>query len=42
MNETFEQHAPWKLVHAVIAGLIVVKSLVWTALFLTLGVVVTE
>lgn len=42
MKERFEKHAPWKFVHGIIGGLIVIKSVVWTALFLTLGVVVTE
>ncbi len=41
-KQSFEAHAPWKIVHAVIAGLIAIKGIVVAALFLSLGIVVVE
>jgi len=36
----FNTHTPWKIVHAAIAGLITLKSVIVATLFLTLGVAV--
>lgn len=40
MEHNFDNHAPWKVVHAAIAGLIALKSVIVATLFLTLGVAV--
>lgn len=37
--QSFNKHAPWRIVHATIAGLIAVKGIIIGALMLSLGVV---
>jgi len=39
MEHNFNNHTPWKIVHAAIAALIALKSVIVATLFLTLGVV---
>jgi hypothetical protein len=40
MEHNFNTHTPWKIVHAAIAALITLKSVIVATLFLTLGVAV--
>ncbi|HET19064.1 MAG TPA: hypothetical protein ENO16_00450 [Chromatiales bacterium] len=37
--QNFNTHAPWRIVHAAIAGLIAMKGIIVAALMLSLGVV---
>jgi len=39
-HHDFDTHTPWKIVHAAIAALITLKSVIVATLFLTLGVAV--
>gem|GEM_PF-2416069 len=38
MKASFDNHAPWRIVHAVIAGLITLKAVIIGTLMLTLGI----
>ena len=38
--QSFDTHAPWRIVHAIIASLIAFKSIIIGALMLSLGIVV--
>ncbi|MEW6444919.1 MAG: hypothetical protein ACOZAQ_02795 [Pseudomonadota bacterium] len=40
MNESFEKHTPWRIVHAAIAGLLTLKAVIVGTLMLTLGIAV--
>lgn len=39
MKNALNKHAPWKIVHWAIGGLIAVQAIVFTTLALTLGIV---
>jgi hypothetical protein len=39
LQEKFDEHTPWKIVHWVISGLITIKGIVFATLALTLGIV---
>ncbi|MEW6764608.1 MAG: hypothetical protein AB1344_02315 [Pseudomonadota bacterium] len=40
MTETFDKHTPWRIVHAAIAALLTLKSIIVGTLMLTLGIAV--
>jgi len=40
MSENFENHPPWRIVHAAIAALLTLKGLIVGTLMLTLGIAV--